>query len=300
MLRPIEIETLVYAELDRVRKGAQPEDSIVELKLALPDPSKAAWQIGALCNAVHGDDAIWVVGAGEDGRFEPPSAELAEWGPAVDKHFDEVHPIRRNLNGAYEEHPLTLIHFTTLQRPYVVNGPNGNKIVPWRDLNMTRGARRRELLSLLAPDASKPRLHIVTAHVTRERPFGMFNVGMTVYVVPKNGSRVILPFYKCSAYLQVDEEILWLPNQTLSWSMLETPSDFQPLQFIFREPTFFSITAKYHQHGIKDPLPESLRLVLQLGYADTEGDALAVSLPQTNIAPGVQHYAWRESGWGQR
>ena len=300
MLRPIEVEALAYKEIERMRQGAQPEDSIVELKLTLPEARDAAKQIGALCNAVQGDDAIWVVGVGEDGSFTAPSGELANWGPAMEKCFDEVYPTMQNYNVSFEGHPLTLLHFGTQQRPYVVDKGDGTKLVPWRRSNKTRTALRRDLLSLLNPGPQRPLLHIVAAHVTRERPVGIFNVDMTVYVIPKEGSRVILPFYRCSAYLQFGEQILWLPNNSLSWSMLGTLPEAQPLQFIFREPSFFSVRARYHQHGIQDPLPELLKLVLRLGYADMEGGAIAIDLPQTNIVREVQHFEAREAGWVSR
>ena len=297
MLRDTEIEAVAYREIERVRMGAKPEDSRVELKLSLPDPRSAAWQIAGLCNAAPGDDAVWVVGFGEDGSFEPPSTELAEWEPAMKKHFDEVSPITRSFNVSYENHPLTLFHFLARNRPYVVPMKDGNKVVPWRGLNNTRGAHRREILTLFGPDTSKPLLHILKAHVTRERPNGPFILGMTIYVVPKDGTRIILPFYKCSAYLKVGDAMIWLPTQILAWSANGSSGDPQAPQIIFREPTFLSLAARHYQPNYQDPLPQSLTMVVQLGYADMEGSAVSVDLPQTNLATEVQHFEWRERGW---
>jgi hypothetical protein len=298
MLQPSVIEDRARNAILRALSGATSEDSSIELKRELPEPRRAARQIAALCNAAPGEDALWVVGVGEDGSFTLPSVELANWWPQVLGCFDGTVPHCRVYNVNIEGRPLVLLHFHTVSRPFVAIRENGDREISWRGANSTRSATRSEALSLLVPTITRPNFEIVNAHITLERPSKYLNVGMEIYIIPTNGVRLAMPLHKCGIRLESGVRSFSFPPTTVSW--FEPPGNLvnTPLQLIFEKPTFFGFTAKHHFDQQEEYLLSEPRLLFSAGFAGSE---ITLSLwadpPQTNFNENVQQFSGSHPHW---
>lgn len=149
------------------KNGHANEDSFVELKRVLPDAKKAARQIAALCNAARGQEAIWIIGVDEKTGVihGAESTDLEAWWPGVVKSFDEVAPSMVDLKVATGDGKVVkALFFETDRAPYVVKTESGGPVgaeVPWRAGNGTRSAHRNELLKILQPAVSVPRIEVL-------------------------------------------------------------------------------------------------------------------------------------------
>ncbi len=238
MLQPVIIEDLARKAIERAIAGAKAEDSLIELKLGLPEPRRAARQIAALCNAAPGEDAAWVVGVGEDGTFAMPNEELANWLPQVSRCFDGAAPTCTVYNFNVDGKPLVLLHFHSFLRPFMAIRENGDREISWRGGTGTRSATRGEVLSLLVPTITRPDFEIVKAQIALDRGSNSLDVGMEVYIIPTNGIRLAMPLHKCEIHVQSGLRSFSFPPATVSW--FEPPGSLAnaPLQLIFDRPAF--------------------------------------------------------------
>jgi hypothetical protein len=177
-----EIVELARAAVRRAKGRLQSEGSAVEFKREWPDDDrKAARQIGALANASRGHPAIWVIGVDEEAGqlFDVDRAELANWWPAVSKHFDSIAPemvcdVPFDVDGK----TLVALGFDTSDAPFVVKCQNSGAVereVPWREGTKTKSATRAQLLSLLAPQVVLPKLDVLEGTLFRGPDRGVAN-----------------------------------------------------------------------------------------------------------------------------
>lgn len=168
MLRLIDIEDWCLAVAQRVLAGEPVEDDRVELKSSWIDAAKAAQRIAAHSNSATPDAALWIFGLDEKSQSAPGASkfEFSSWWAAVEARFDGKAPGCRVLAVPFNEATLVAVLFDTTDAPYVVKNPTSGQLeVPWREGTRSRPARRQELVRLLAPRKSRPKLVCDHAHL---------------------------------------------------------------------------------------------------------------------------------------
>ena len=302
MMRKIEAENLVFQRIESVLKGAKSEDSIVELKTSLIDPKKCARQIAALCNSVPGDDAFWVIGVDEDGKFEVPTEELANWSDALGKHFDGDSPSTRVYHTDFDGHPITLLHFSTESRPFVTKREDSGEMevpwrtdVPYRHLNKTRNATRRELLRLFMPTVTLPSPEILQSYVYLNSVSTQLEVGVVAYITPANGLQTAIPAHKCQIKLDYGSSSIIFPPAAVLWTNDLTERSLEHhRQFVFNEPTFIRLYASGTFPELQDVMfPQTVSVLWTQGFAGVETAILMKAvLAQTASVPRRQVYQY--------
>lgn len=176
-----QLESLALDTIDRTLNAQTVEDTTIELKSTWPsDERKSARQIAGLANAARGKEVVWIVGLAESENDEPgkligcDSQELAEWWPRVQKYFVGLSPDLSNCislrHESDESNQLVALQFETDRPPYVVasDGNGFGREVPWRSGNVTRTAKRSELLQVLGTRAELPTIQITAGSVRIE------------------------------------------------------------------------------------------------------------------------------------
>jgi hypothetical protein len=245
MLQPVELENLATLSIENALSRAKSEDSRVELKGELPEPRRAARQIAALCNAVPGEDALWVVGFDEKkGAFTLPTNDLANWWAQVSSCFDGTPPTCRDYIVRIKDKPLSLIHFHTVMRPFVVFRDSGDREVPWRSATSTRNATRSELLRLFVPTITRPDYEIVKAEIVFDRTRNHLTGVMEIYMIPTSDVRLAVPLHKCNIFVEANGQSLCFPPATISWFAPPGTRLSSPLQLLFTKPDFFGFCCR--------------------------------------------------------
>ncbi len=193
------VERLVNEYVEVVGRGDRIEDQFVECKASfIADHGKAARQIGALANAAHGQDAMWIVGLSEAERSVVPfeQLELANWWAQVKRRFAEVSPDMQDLTVNTEHGVVTALHFETDRSPYLVttDGHGGvEREVPWRSGTATRSATRAELLSSVLNRSKVPELELIDPLLYWD---GSDELHFTATLFVSATSRALLPRHK--------------------------------------------------------------------------------------------------------
>lgn len=150
-----------------IKKKNSVEDSRVELKSQLPtDKLKVARRIAAHANAAREDYILWIIGLDENAHTSSSikHEDLANWWPAVEKHFDELSPSLTDVKFTYDGHQLLALCFETTRPPYVFK--NGDKTeIPWRSGTRTRSAKRSEMLLTLSNKVKMPKVRLAPPNI---------------------------------------------------------------------------------------------------------------------------------------
>ncbi|MBI2845610.1 MAG: ATP-binding protein [Chloroflexi bacterium] len=224
MMRPHQIENWVLSVIDRLEAGHPIEDSRVELKSKWTPPEKAARQIAGHANAVRGELILWIIGIDEDkGLVGAQFEELSEWIAQVNAQFDQLHPPMMSYNVPVKDKTVVALVFETDRAPFVVKNPAHGKPeggpveleVPWREGTAVRSARREELLRILSPLQSLPKLEVLGATLMAWRaippitssPFEFtWALDLDLYIEGTKND-VIIPFHRCKASFEVPGSI---------------------------------------------------------------------------------------------
>src|SRR5687767_11462689 len=93
-MRPQEVEIWARNVVDALTSNRPVEDIRLELKAAWIDPPNAARRLAAHANAARGSSILWLIGVDERNRSVTQiiPTELANWYPAVARHFDGEAP----------------------------------------------------------------------------------------------------------------------------------------------------------------------------------------------------------------
>jgi hypothetical protein len=211
-----QLEALVLEAVGRAQSKAAIEDDRIEFKRDWPGPNKAR-QLAAAANRAGGDWLIYVIGVDEaDGSIHSASTlDPAMWWAKMESSFDEVAPeLVRHLNVQVTDTDSVVgLLFRTDRTPYVVKVANGGateREVPIRVGTRTRSAHRHELLRLLLPSASVPRLASLGAYLTAGSPDYIGGDSETtihvqlrfqIYFEHLTGQRTFLPLHLARADL---------------------------------------------------------------------------------------------------
>lgn len=232
-----QIESWALRVIDCVKSGQPNEDFLAELKREWIDPYKAARQIAGHANAARGENILWLIGVDEKQRLVvgADAVELASWYPAVTSCFNELAPSMIDLNIPVDGVIVVALLFETDRAPFVVKNPDFGQAgvaasleVPWRENNSTRSARRSDIIRLLAPLELLPEVEILSVKLNAiiAGPDSVGNyyadtlgIFAELYIVPKNGNRLVIPFHRC----RVEFEISGLPLLEASWLRLDPP-----------------------------------------------------------------------------
>lgn len=218
-MRRIEIEAWARLVLDGLREDRHLEGARVELKSQWPaDHNKSARQIAGLCNAARGDEVMWLVGADEQaGQILGVTPDMSSWWPQVQSEFDGEGPSVTEVRVAISDGvTVTAILFDSELAPFVVRNanfgkPGGGRVayeVPWREGTSVGTANRQDLVRLLVPRQTLPRIEVVKGHVAayEDKSTGGFAwaVHLTVYVEVAMGAGLVIPNHRCSASLDIE------------------------------------------------------------------------------------------------
>lgn len=206
-MRPNELEVWVLGILDRVRKGQGIEDSRIELKRDLPEPVKAARQLGGHANAAAGGSILWVIGVDENGKIVGVDhTEVTVWWAKIGSRFDMLAPqLIMDLQVPFQEVTVSALLFDTTRAPYVIKNPIGGSPyeVPWREGTGTRTANRADLLRILSPLQTLPDIEVISGTATamirgRKPPFKLeWRLQISLYITPASDTKLVLPFHRC-------------------------------------------------------------------------------------------------------
>jgi hypothetical protein len=233
-MRAHEIEDWTLRVIGQVKSGQPNEDYRVELKSEWPDTQKAARRIAGHANAAHGEPILWIIGVDENsGVVGANREELANWHAQVRSQFDGVAPdLLRNLNVPAGKKTVVALLFDTDRAPYLVKNPRYNQEgggqvqfeVPWREGNSTRTASRSDLLTLLSPLQKNPTFEPLGAWLKVYPELGPLSatggrtysddpscytckLSIQFYVSPRTDARVVIPFHRCMATLEIPERV---------------------------------------------------------------------------------------------
>lgn len=204
-MRKIEIEGCAHRIIDQVEKGQPSEDDRVELKAEwMPDDYDFARQLAGHANAAQGEGILWLFGVDEKAAAAPgvPAKDAASWWPSVVSHFDGPAPEPVLVNVRHNNITVVALYASTDLAPFVVRNPQYGRTKgvsislegPWRSNTSTRTAKREDLLRLLLPAASTPRL--VVLDLSASAPAGgegdnkRVDVVGNIYVEHISGTRV--------------------------------------------------------------------------------------------------------------
>jgi hypothetical protein len=205
-VRPIDIEVWALRLLDRQKAGGRLEDARVEAKAAWPaDPNKAARRLGGHCNALRGDDALWLIGLDERRGVQAIEPEdFATWWPKIAAEFHGEVPTPTELVIDYEGQQVVALHFSTDRAPYLVRVAGGGKVereVPWREGTSLRTATRADLLRLLAPLQQVPKVELLSCTVNisslEKSDKAHVVLEMKLYITAPVGSALVIPEHRC-------------------------------------------------------------------------------------------------------
>jgi hypothetical protein len=234
-MRASQIETWAIKVLEQVEAGQPNEDARVELKSEWLDPKDMAHPLAGHANAALGEPILWLIGVDQKAGLVNGACEkeLADWYPQVQTHFDEMCPSVTPVNVPWNGVIVVALLFEADRAPFVVKNPahgtqGGGPIafeVPWRGNTSTRSARRRELLTLLAPLQTLPSVEVLEAWLSvTQIEDGTDEVRWTVfldlYVTPSSPQRVVIPFHRCRVSFTGEGEI---GRVSFGWVPLRPP-----------------------------------------------------------------------------
>ena len=230
-MNPRQIENWALEIISRVEAGQPIEDSTVELKSTWLEPDeRVARRIAGHANAARGENILWLIGVDEKKGVVGVNnnTDLASWYPAVQKYFNEVSPRLTHLNIRRDEAAVVALLFETDRAPYIVKNPAYGKTkgdlaefeIPWREGTGIRTARRSDVILLLSPIESLPDIKIhsqkLSATIGGCDRLGNYipdalNLHLELYIVPKNGTNLIIPFHRCRAWYTIPDVVFQAP-----------------------------------------------------------------------------------------
>ncbi len=235
-----ELENRARNIINAVLTGRPVEDDRIEIKAIWIGEVNAARRLAAHANIARGEPILWLVGLDEKRRVvtgaEP--VEMANWLPAVAKHFDGAAPtLLGHLNIHIEDQTITALYFRTdLGAPFVIKNPKGGYPefeIPWRKGTRLRSAARADLLSLLVPITRTPHVRLLSVQlslvVTQNNPVVSGNergdrfdwkIDASFYITPKSSKAIVFPNLNCIAQFAVSD---------YSSGVYQLPVVFKPL-----------------------------------------------------------------------
>lgn len=212
-MRKQELEVLILDIAESIDSGSLVEDQTIELKSVFPDnEKKAARQIAGLANAARSEGVTWIVGMDEvRGVIGVDKTEIADWWPAVKKHFSSACPSLETVAVKKLKGKTVLgLHFRTLEIPYLVNNPNGGQVIsreiPWREGNSTRTAKRDDVLRMLVPRVKAPQLEVLSMTVTFTSNLSVreFAIHSEVYLYSSTETTVTIPYHRSRIFVKAE------------------------------------------------------------------------------------------------
>ena len=229
-MNAFQIESWAIKVIERVETGQPDEDFKVELKSEWPEPQKAARRLAAHANASRGEPILWLIGVDQKARTVTGVShmEVSTWYEQVRAEFDErTAPAMKDLNISYNGKTVVALLFDTERLPFVVKTAEGRLEVPWREGTLTRSAKRSELLKLLVPLQFLPQFEVLAGEVNIDKNNQgelSWRVHLNLYVEPRDDMRLVIPFHRCKASLEIlDQNVL----VELSELRLYPPSYFE-------------------------------------------------------------------------
>lgn len=238
-----QLEAKVLKIVHEVASGKDAEDSLVELKAQWPvDYAKAARQLGGHANASHAQPILWIIGIDEkSGVCGADKAELAKWWPGLERCFDLMAPeLTCCLNIPTDSGTVVALLFETDRAPYVVNGDDGKREVPWRSANDTRSARRSELLTLLSSLNAVPSFEAISGAMAAEINIGAkaeeaarWELHLQLFAYQDIGVQAVIPFHRCECLFEAPQRY----PRTFFKSVRLSPPSTRRLFYAGTQPT---------------------------------------------------------------
>ncbi len=215
MLTISQIEYWALQVIGRVENKQPVEDSRVELKAGFVDATRAARRIAGHLNAARGDDVLWLIGVDEErGVVGVHATEFAGWYNGVRACFDDLVLAPKVVDVAVSTRAGTVVAllFDGSRVPYVVRNTSFGKSagaaqfeVPWREATAVRSARHSDLIQILVPLSTLPRIEVRSGEFVSGGRFpnapGRLELGL--YIVPAKRGRIVIPFHRCTAAIRL-------------------------------------------------------------------------------------------------
>lgn len=215
-MRRNDIEAWAIRVLDSRGITGAMEDASVEAKGEWPrDMNKAARRLAGHCNALRGDDGLWIVGVDEkSGVLGVEPDDFADWWPRLKAEFHDATPDLTEVFFTYEGKRLVALHFTTDRAPFLVRVQGGGRVereVPWREGTSVRTARRADLLRLLVPLQRSPELEITKANAKYydygDQEDASISVDLTCYMTSRLGETLVFPEHRAMGQLRLADSV---------------------------------------------------------------------------------------------
>jgi len=231
----IQIENWALEIINRVEANQPIEDSRVELKSTWLDSNeRVARRIAGHANAARGENILWLIGVDEKKGVigVDSSTDLAIWYSTVQKCFNEVSPRLTDLNIYRNDATVVALLFETDRAPFIVKNPaygktKGDSVefeIPWREGTRIRTASRSDIILLLSPLELLPDIEIYSKNLSatiggidslgNDIP-DRFDLHLELYIVPKNGTDLIIPFHRCKAWYTIGHAVSQFPFDTI-------------------------------------------------------------------------------------
>jgi len=257
-MRPVEIENWALAVIQQVEAGQPNEDARVEIKADWIDPFRAARQLAGHANAARGDAILWLIGVNQEtGVVGVGHKELAVWLSQVSSHFDGIAPDIIDVNVPYKNRVVVALFVNTERAPFVIKNPDfGSKSgvviafeVPWREGTTTRTASRSDLIRLLVPKLALPEIELLDAELSlRGSHKYQWHLQMDLYITPKIGTFVVIPFHRCEVQL-----VLAPSNTTILLSRIHLTPPYRITRSLSTEPDSLTAAATGDELIIEGP-----------------------------------------------
>lgn len=177
--------------------------------------NKSARRLAGHCNALHGDDGLWIVGVNEkSGVLGVDPDDFADWWPRLKAEFHDETPDLTEVFFTYEGKRLVALHFTTDRAPFLVRVEGGGRVEredPWREGTSVRTARRADLLRLLVPLQRSPEIEITKANAKysdgTDQNGASILVDLTCYMTLRLGETLVFPEHRAIGQVRVADSV---------------------------------------------------------------------------------------------
>jgi hypothetical protein len=145
--------------------------------------------------------------------------------------FDEIAPDLTDLNIQIESKTVVALLFKTNRFLFVVKNaafgnPGGGPVsleVPWREGTRIRSAHRNDLIKLLMPLESLPKIEVINSKVLLYKKEDSINkwpshliLNIELYITPKSSDVIVIPFHRCKGWIKISGSLPEIELQSIS------------------------------------------------------------------------------------
>ena len=216
-----QLEFQAVSCISKLAAGEPIDDQLLSLFRALPAHKNAARHLAAYANPARGRPLLWLIGVDPRGKVSGvQERDWESWVSGVREFFEGIPPAIHALDVRVQGKKILALGIETDRAPFVVykqlakNGSQRQSChteVLWQEAGDIRTAQRVDLIKLISPLKELPMLEILEAELSfweninwmlnRQAAYN-WSLDATLYIVPKNENRLILPFRRCATLVE--------------------------------------------------------------------------------------------------